>query len=249
MDKNVSIVRVDTRPYRKIAQENWGLTKEQMKGKHVHHRIARSDGGTNDPSNLYVCSPWFHKTAWHSEDGFNSLIPYASSGGKLGGLIGGKKVHEEKDEKGRSLRALEMHKKVHAEKNEEGKSVNAVKAGEACHAAKDESGRSIRNLNLNEKLHTEKNEEGKSALAVKAGEACHADKDESGRSIRNLLLNQRLHAEKDDEGKSILAVKAAKISASQVWESTEDGFRGNAGAVACHNKARGWDKNARVRIS
>jgi hypothetical protein len=35
----------------------------------------------------------------------------------------------------------------------------------------------------------------------------------------------------------------------QVWESTVDGFRSNAGGVASHNRANGWDPNARVRVS
>lgn len=47
----------------------------------MHHRIPVSKGGTNDPSNLYVCSPWFHKNCWHYEDSYNSLIPYAQMGG------------------------------------------------------------------------------------------------------------------------------------------------------------------------
>jgi hypothetical protein len=84
MDKNVSIVKVDKRHYRVIARENWGLTKEQMRGKHVHHRIKRSEGGTNDPSNLYVCSEWYHDKVWHSED--NGFTGCASKGGKKGGL-------------------------------------------------------------------------------------------------------------------------------------------------------------------
>jgi hypothetical protein len=86
MDKSVSIVVVDKRPYRKIVQDKWGLTDEQMQGMHVHHRVPVSKGGTNDSCNLYVCSPWFHKNVWHSEDGFNSLIPYAIEGGRKGGL-------------------------------------------------------------------------------------------------------------------------------------------------------------------
>jgi hypothetical protein len=53
-----------------------------MKGMHVHHRIPRSQGGTNDPSNLYVCSVWFHKNVWHAEDGYSSLIVYAKEGGE-----------------------------------------------------------------------------------------------------------------------------------------------------------------------
>jgi|LauGreDrversion4_2_1035121.scaffolds.fasta_scaffold187278_2 hypothetical protein len=35
---------------------------------------------------------------------------------------------------------------------------------------------------------------------------------------------------------------------NQVWESTIDGFRGRACVVANHNKANGWDKNARVKV-
>lgn len=66
----LAIIKVDRRRYRKIAQEHWGLTNEQMKGMHVHHRIPQSEGGTNDPSNLYVCSPWFHAHVWHDHDEF-----------------------------------------------------------------------------------------------------------------------------------------------------------------------------------
>jgi len=88
MDKNVSIVKVDHRHHRVIARENWGLTKQQMRGMHVHHRIRRCDGGTNDPSNLYVCSEWFHDNVWHAgEGGFAGI---ASQAGRKGGLKGGK---------------------------------------------------------------------------------------------------------------------------------------------------------------
>jgi hypothetical protein len=87
MDKEVSIVKVDRRHYRVIARENWGLTREQMKGKHVHHRIKRSDGGTNDPSNLYVCSEWFHDKVWHAGEG--GFAGCASAAGRKGGKVGG----------------------------------------------------------------------------------------------------------------------------------------------------------------
>jgi hypothetical protein len=86
-----SIVTVDKRPYRKIAQENWGLTDEQMKGMHVHHRIPVSNGGTNDPSNLYVCSPSFHQNVWHNGE---SWIKWATAGGKKGGPLGGRTCKE-----------------------------------------------------------------------------------------------------------------------------------------------------------
>jgi hypothetical protein len=83
-----SIVKVDNRPYRKIAQDNWGLTDDQMKGMHVHHRIPVSKGGTNDPSNLFVCSPSFHAWVWHG--GTFAIISDASKVAQLGGLAGGR---------------------------------------------------------------------------------------------------------------------------------------------------------------
>ena len=98
MKKEVSIVKVDRRSYRKIAQDNWGLTNEQMVGKHVHHRIHRRNGGGNDPSNLYVCSPWFHDNVWHKGDGgFIQLATEAGQrGGKKGGITTGNRHKREK---------------------------------------------------------------------------------------------------------------------------------------------------------
>ncbi len=71
--------------YRQIAQANWNLTDEQMKGMHVHHRIPRSKGGTDAPENLYVCSPSFHANVWHG--GLYRIIQNASEVAKLGGLV------------------------------------------------------------------------------------------------------------------------------------------------------------------
>lgn len=65
--------------YREIAQKNWGLTNDQMKGMHVHHRTPRSKGGTDAPENLYVCSPSFHAQVWHDGDHFTE---WASKGGE-----------------------------------------------------------------------------------------------------------------------------------------------------------------------
>lgn len=87
-----AIVKVDWRNYRRIAQENWGLTNKQMKGMHVHHRVPRSLGGTNDPSNLYVCSPWFHEVIWHGKEG--GFIGLAQQGGIKGGKVQGPRNRE-----------------------------------------------------------------------------------------------------------------------------------------------------------
>jgi hypothetical protein len=225
MNKNVSIVCVDSRPYRKIAQENWGLTDEQMKGKHVHHRVAESEGGTNDPSNLYVCSPSFHRWGWHEGE---EWIEWAERGVQ--------KAHEGKNDFGKSILGVENGKRLHETKNEEGKSLNASKGGrkggKKTHARKNEDGKSIHALETSMKAHSEKTPEGKSVLGVKNAE--------------------RMHSAKDHEGKSVNAVKGGKKGAektnAQIWESTIDGFRSNAGAVARHNKANGWDPKSKVKL-
>jgi hypothetical protein len=157
VDKKLSIVKVDKRDYRTIAQENWGLTKEEMRGKHVHHRIHVSEGGTNDPSNLYVCSPWFHNNVWHNNLFF---IEKASEAGQRGAAKG----HERKNDKGQSLHAIVMGKaggvlgdrqkksegakRGYLEKNEEGKSVRAVNNAVKGHGEKTEDGKSKRALRM-----------------------------------------------------------------------------------------------------
>ena len=132
MPPELSIVKVDKRKYRAIAQENWGLTKEQMKGMHVHHRIPVSDGGTDDPTNLYVCSPEFHAYVWHNGDEFTR---WASEGGR--------KAHETKNEAGKSRLASQNMTKAHKRKNAEGKSELAVSNCRKLHSEKNEKGESI----------------------------------------------------------------------------------------------------------
>jgi hypothetical protein len=111
------------------------------------------------------------------------------------------------------------------------------------------------------------------SAASLGGKAAAQEKDENGKSIISLKAAAATHSKKDTDGKSIAAKKAGnttkklnvgifapgvnseagkiggKKTASQVWESTEDGYRGSAGVVALHNKRRGWSTSARVRIS
>ncbi len=258
MDKNVSIVKVDKRHYRVIARENWGLTKEQMRGKHVHHRIKRSDGGTDDPSNLYVCSPWYHDVMWHGGSG--GFIELATEAGKKGGIS----VHAKKDEQGRSMHGIKTMEKVHAEKDERGKSAHAVKNANELHSKRDDLGRSLHALRSFADVHTEKNELGKSAHAVGAGMSAHREKNKDGKSVHGVKTAEKLHLEKDEQGRSMHGIKTMeKVHAekdylgrsivtmktnNQVWESTVDGFTSTAAGVVSHNKANGWDPNARVRV-
>lgn len=94
-----AIVKLETRNHRVVAQEHWGLTDEQMKGMHVHHRIPLSQGGTNDPSNLYVCSPSFHARVWHGPGAVINFIEAAQRGGKKGGAKGKGKIPWNKGKK------------------------------------------------------------------------------------------------------------------------------------------------------
>jgi len=158
-------------------------------------------------------------------------------------------VPSENWRKGKSIIAAEINKNKHAEKDERGRSVAGVEFAKKVHAEKDENGKSAHAM----KLHSEKNENGKSILGVNNAKIIHAKVDEKGRSILGVENSERLNKDKNEQGKSINAVKggkrASEVTNSQVWKSTVDGFLGNAGNVAQHNKARGWDPDARVRLS
>lgn len=247
MDKNVSIVKVDRRGYRIIARENWGLTPQQMRGKHVHHRIKRSDGGTNDPSNLYVCSEWFHDNVWHAKDG--GFTGCASRGSR--------KAHQEKDENGKSLTSLKAAQGAHRRKNEEGKSLTALKV----HEEKDEQGRSLHALRLHEeklddgrsaravkngfKSHENRTEDGKSVRAIEIAEKLHAERDEKGRSLHTLEF---LHKERDEDGKSLAGKRAAQRVNSRKFRCLVTEKISSPGPLTVWQKARGIDPSLRVEI-
>ena len=156
---------------------------------------------------------------------------YASGHGKISVKKLHKIIYAERDDSGKSAFGVKNGEKINAKKDENGKSINALKGnkrqkelGVGIHALTPDQIRS----NV-EKIHEEKDEEGKSKHAVKAGKSTHKEKDESGKSIH--------------------AVKTGKELNSQMWESTIDGFRGNPGNVALHNKSRGWDPKARVKLA
>jgi hypothetical protein len=98
----------------------------------------------------------------------------------------------------------------------------------------------------------QKNEDGKSVTSLRAAAATHAVKDTDGKSVVAKKAGNRTKELKvgfcDPEVQSAAGKIGGKISASQVWESTKDGYRGAAGLVALHNLRRGWSKDARVRV-
>jgi hypothetical protein len=54
---------------------------------------------------------------------------------------------------------------------------------------------------------------------------------------------------KEDRDKGRATSRLLKTGIHAPWISTVDGYAGNAGTVALHNKRNGWDPNARIRIS
>jgi hypothetical protein len=162
MDREVSIVlSVEKRNYRKVAQEWYGLTDEQMIGMDVHHNPAVSDGGRNIPEHLFVYHNTLH-SAVHNDD-FVLWSRYGSA-----------KAHEKRDERGKSVRAMEHFARQNKEKDEAGRSIMAVKGALSAHREKDERGRS--------------------KTAVKAARSTNAKKDEFGRSLASLKGAINLHA-------------------------------------------------------
>ena len=55
------------------------------------------------------------------------------------------------------------------------------------------------------------------------------------------FLNSDARRERDSKG--------ARVLNAQQWVSTHDGFIGNAGNVARHNKINGWDPSDRVKLN
>jgi hypothetical protein len=269
MEKTVSIVIVDRRPYRVIAQENWGLTKEQMKGKHVHHRIRRSDGGTNDPSNLFVCSPWYHDVVWHGGSG--GFIGVAAEGGQRGG------------------QSNAVNKTGFCGRSPEKMSADGRKGGNTnvvnqTGFLSDEWQGSIErhDHNVRNGIEARDNQTGIHSEEWKQSEKCAEVKKRTGSANGNALRRQQkgifstewteseeYTAHQSEAGKvggkkasetnrenktGVFGLTADQLSEnarkanSQIWESTEDGFRGNAGNVARHNRVNGWNPLARVRV-
>jgi hypothetical protein len=139
LENNLAIVKLEVRPHRVVAQENWGLTKDQMTGVEVHHRIPVSEGGTNDPSNLFVCSPSMHRWGWHEGDkGFGV---WSHEGGKKSVETGNAGwVHvssETRQENGRKVgrKNKEENRGLFAATPEQWSERNRKNGAKGCHAA------------------------------------------------------------------------------------------------------------------
>ncbi len=181
----------------------------------------------------------------HAEKDPQGRSVNAVKAGVIGGPLGGASTHSKKDDLGRSVHGVKAAEKLNSVKDENGKSVHGVRnvkrMHEIVHADRDENGKSVHAIKCGKSTHKEKDEHGKSLHNLKL----HAERDEFGRSVHGVKAAERMHKAKDELGRSLTAMKTN----TQVWESTVDGFRSNAGGVASYNKAKGWDPNARVKIS
>lgn len=77
-----------------------------------------------------------------------------------------KKLHQDKDENGKSKLSLKSTQKLHQEKTDDNKSKHAVKMAKSSHQKTDEQGRSIKVMIMNEKVHNQKDEYGRSLHTI-----------------------------------------------------------------------------------
>ncbi len=55
------VLSINKHNYRKVAQQHYGLTDNQMESVDVHHNPPICEGGRNIPEHLYVYHPATHK--------------------------------------------------------------------------------------------------------------------------------------------------------------------------------------------
>ena len=96
--------------YRKIYQEHYGCTPEQMRGMHIHH--IDGDRKNNDPNNLKLVTVEEHKALHDSE-----FVRWAEKGGKLGNEAFRKRLKEkgptDKELKYREIRIAKCKEGLH----------------------------------------------------------------------------------------------------------------------------------------
>ena len=247
MDKSLAIVKVDTRHYRFIAQENWGLTKEQMQGKHVHHRIKRCEGGTNDPSNLYVCSPSYHRWCWHNGEEF---IEWAAKGGALGGKAQPREVKRQNALKGIKTKTKEQRQKAgRARAAATNKYMSLERKREIIKIMQQKTPREVR-VKAGRKVWEEKlgafamSPEDRRAANIKGGQIGGKKAQEMGVGLAAMTREQRAEASSKG-GKNRThedSVKAGKISAHTLWEDPDHPEIGkhNAGNLVQKQRALGY---------
>ena len=249
MKKEVSIVLSQERKnYRKLAQDWYGLTNEQMRDMDVHHNPPRHEGGRDIPEHLFV----YHRTL-HAAIHGNDFTKWARKGGKLGakaqpratrvenGRKNGKKniaALLERDPEHSRRAALKAHEK----KNEEGKSVLAVRAGEIGGQVAVQKQLGFLGAPLQDRLEWSSSggsrcrEEGLGIFASISEEEMFNRCSKGGK-----VGSQITHSIKDEKGRSVVAMKAAAATHSCKWEDPDNPELGQKppGILVMMQKRRG----------
>jgi hypothetical protein len=129
-------------------------------------------------------------------------------------------------------------------------SAKRAEQGKGCHTPEQRSKAGLRAFELKLGVHSAEYRESenytetrrKAGLAtLKSKTGVHAPGMASLGGQTVVKLGKGIHAP-EHRG------KGAAVTNSQIWESTIDGYRGNAGNVARYNRMNGWDPNARIRV-
>jgi len=163
---------------------------------------------------------------------------------------GGRKVHEEKDENGKSKQAMRMAARAielgvgATARTPEKMAEDGRKGAAVANAEKDEFGRSVFAVKGAAAANASVTPEIKTRRSKRAAAITHARKDEEGKSVNAKRAAVALHSVKDEMGRSAHTMETI----NKRWRSTIDGFESNAGNVANHNRANGWPPEARVKV-
>ena len=239
MNKEVSIVlSVERKNYRKLAQEWFGLTDEQMIDMDVHHNPPRHQGGRNIPEHLFV----YHNTL-HSAVHANDFTQFARKGGRLGGLACAAKkagIHDPAIRSAAGKKGGESNAKNKTGvcgRSPEQLSADGKKGGQIAFDQKigvfapENLGKGGRNVPKEKQI----------ARGTKAAET-HK---QLGIGFFNPENQKKAslaaHRERDEDGKSILARRLGKISTSQKWEDPDHPELGshNAGNLVKIQRKKG----------
>jgi hypothetical protein len=207
---------------------------------------------------------WLKECDYFPENFFELWDIYDKYSSELGKTAAQKTVELRVGVHGRSPEKMsedgkKASNKLHEVKNDEGKSAHAVKMGKSGgrESVCNQSG--VHNPNYLQSAEAKENSSaaGKRTVELQKGvhnpEYTRSDSriEDSKRGGNKNVENQTGFCSleyRDSERYVEHRKENATKTNSQIWESLKDGYRSNAGAVASHNRSKGWDPNARVRI-
>jgi hypothetical protein len=254
MHKSLSIVLCQpVKNYRKLAQEWYQLTDEQMVDMDVHHNPSVEEGGLNIPEHLYVYHNTLHN-AVHGDD----FTKWARKGGRLGGkaqpvevkrqnaLKGIAKMPREHQQKAGRLRAASTNSRMTIEKKRE---IAQVMRGKTPREVLITNGKRA----YNEKFGAfGMAPENRHSANVKGGVIGGKRAQELGVGLSAMTKEERrLASSKGGKNRSHEdSVKAGRISASTLWVDPEHPELGahNAGNLVQKQKSLGLPHGKENRV-